>query len=85
MFTTRSSRLFDNDDDEKAADRLTMSALVSTNSSCHERRLYNGNGMILNHMTYKYLLNSRNVSTLKQVSKYIGIVYSECVCMYGKY
>ena len=42
-----------------------------------------GNGMIMNPLTYKHLLNSRNAITLKQMSKFIGIIFSKFV--YGKY
>ena len=37
-----------------------------------------GNGIIL---TYEHLLNSRNASTLKQISKFIGLIFSKCVYM----
>ena len=40
--------------------------------------------MILNHVTYKHLLNTRNASTLERVSKFIGIIFSEFVYN-GKY
>ena len=40
-----------------------------------------GNGMIMNPLTYKHLLNSRNSSTLKQISKCIGIIFSKFVYM----
>ena len=35
--------------------------------------------MIINSLTYKHLLNSRNASTLKQISKFIGIIFSKFV------
>ena len=38
-----------------------------------------GIGMIINSLTYKHLLNSRNASTLKQISKFIGIIFSKFV------
>ena len=41
-----------------------------------ERTKFIGNGMIMNPLTYKHLLNSRNSSTLKQISKFIGIIFS---------
>ena len=44
-----------------------------------ERTKFIGNGMILNPLTYKHLLNSRNSSTLKQISKFIGIIFSKFV------
>ena len=37
--------------------------------------------MIMNPLTYKHLLNSRNSSTLKQISKFIGIIFSKFVYM----
>ena len=37
--------------------------------------------MILNTVTYKHLLNSRNASTLKQISKFIGLIFSKFVYM----
>ena len=40
-----------------------------------------GNGMIMNPLTYKHLLNSRHSSTLKQISKFIGIIFSKFVYM----
>ena len=46
-----------------------------------ERTKFIGNGMITNPLTYKHLLNSRNASTLKQISKYIGIIFSKFVYM----
>ena len=44
-----------------------------------ERTKFIDNGMILNPLTYKHLLNSRNASTLKQISKFIGIIFSKLV------
>ena len=44
-----------------------------------ERTKFIDNGMILNPLTYKHLLNSRNASTLKQISKFIGIIFSKFV------
>ena len=44
-----------------------------------ERTKCIGNGMIMNPLTYKHLLNSRNASTLKQISKFIGIIFSKFV------
>ena len=44
-----------------------------------ERTKFIDNGMILNPMTYRHLLNSRNASTLKQISKFIGIIFSKFV------
>ena len=35
----------------------------------------------MNPLTYKHLLNSRNASTLKQISKFIGIIFSKFVYM----
>ena len=35
--------------------------------------------MIINSLAYKHLLNSRNASTLKQISKFIGIIFSKFV------
>ena len=35
--------------------------------------------MILNPVTYKHLLNSRNDSTLKQIAKFIGLIFSKFV------
>ena len=46
-----------------------------------ERTNFLGNGMILNPVTYKHLLNSRNASTLKQISKFIGLIFSKFVYM----
>ena len=46
-----------------------------------ERTKFIGNGMIMNPLTYKHLLNSRNSSTLKQISKFIGIIFSKFVYM----
>ena len=46
-----------------------------------ERTNFLGNGMILNPLTYKHLLNSRNARTLKQISKFIGIIFSKFVYM----
>ena len=45
-----------------------------------ERTKFIGSGMIINSLTYKHLLlNSRNASTLKQISKFIGIIFSKFV------
>ena len=44
-----------------------------------ERTKLIGNGMIINSLAYKHLLNSRNASTLKQISKFIGIIFSKFV------
>ena len=49
-----------------------------------ERTKFLDNEMIFNHVTYKHLLNSTNASTLKQVSKFIGTIFSEFVYN-GKY
>ena len=38
-----------------------------------ERMKFLGNGVISNPATYKHLLNSRNASTLKQISMFIGL------------
>ncbi len=46
-----------------------------------ERTKFLGNGTILNPVTYKHLLNSRNVSTLKQIAKFIGLIISKFVYM----
>ncbi len=46
-----------------------------------ERTKFLGNGMILNPVTYKHLLNSRNASTLKQITKFIGLIFSKFVYM----
>ena len=46
-----------------------------------ERTKFLGNGMILNPVTYKHLLNSRNASSLKQISKFIGLIFSKFVYM----
>ena len=46
-----------------------------------ERTKFLGNGMILNPVTYKHLLNSRNASTLKQIAKFIGLIFSKFVYM----
>ena len=46
-----------------------------------ERTKFLGNGMILNPLTYKHLLISRNASTLKQIAKFIGLIFSKFVCM----
>ena len=40
-----------------------------------------GNVMIMNPLTYKHLLNSRNANTLKQIFKLIGIIVSTFVYM----
>ena len=44
-----------------------------------ERTTFFGNGIILNPVTYKQLLNSRNASDLKQISKLIGLIFSKFV------
>ena len=49
-----------------------------------ERTKFIGNGMIINSLTYKHLLNSRNASTLKQISKFIGIIFSKFVGLYSE-
>ena len=41
-----------------------------------ERTKFIGNGMIMNPLTYKHFKNSRNASTLKQIFKFIGIIFS---------
>ena len=46
-----------------------------------ERTKFLGNWIILNPVTYKHLLNSRNASTLKQISKFIGLIFSKFVYM----
>ena len=46
-----------------------------------ERTKFIGNGMIMNPLTYKHLVNSRNSSTLKQICKFIGIILSKFVYM----
>ena len=46
-----------------------------------ERTTFLGNGMILNPVTYKHLLNSINASTLKQIFKFIGLIFSKFVYM----
>ena len=46
-----------------------------------ERTKFIGIGMIMNPLTYEHLLNSRNSSTLKQISKFIGIIFSKFVYM----
>ena len=38
-----------------------------------------GNGMILNRVSYKHLLNSRNASSLKQIAKFVGLIFSKFV------
>ena len=43
-----------------------------------ERTKFLGNGMILNPVTYKHILNSRNSSTL---AKFIGLIFSKFVYM----
>ena len=35
----------------------------------------------MNPLTYKHLLNSRNSSSLKQILKFIGIIFSKFVYM----
>ena len=44
-----------------------------------EQTKFLGNGMILNPVTYKQLLNSTNASALKQMSKFIGLTFSKFV------
>ena len=44
-----------------------------------ERTTFLGNGMILNPVSYKHLLNSRNASSLKQIAKFVGLVFSKFV------
>ena len=45
-----------------------------------ERTQFLGNRIILNPVTfYKQLLNSRNASALKQISKFIGLIFSKFV------
>ena len=46
-----------------------------------ERTTFLGNGMILNPVSYKHLLNSRNASSLKQIAKFVGLVFSKFVYM----
>ena len=46
-----------------------------------ERTKLLGNGMISNALTYKHLLNSRNAIILKQISKFIGLIFSKFVYM----
>ena len=46
-----------------------------------ERTKFLDNGMILKPVTYKHLLNSRNVCTLKQIAKCIGLIISKFVYM----
>ena len=44
-----------------------------------ERTTFLGNGMILNPVSYKHLLNSRNASSLKQIAKLVGLIFSKFV------
>ena len=44
-----------------------------------ERTTFLGNGMILNPVSYKHLLNSRNASSLKQIAKFVGLIFSKFV------
>ena len=44
-----------------------------------ERTTFLGNGMILNPVSYKHLLNSRNASSLKQIAKFAGLIFSKFV------
>ena len=44
-----------------------------------ERTTFLGNGMILNPVSYKHLLNSRNASSLKQIVKFVGLIFSKFV------
>ena len=44
-----------------------------------ERTTFLGNGMILNPVLYKHLLNSRNASSLKQIAKFVGLIFSKFV------
>ena len=46
-----------------------------------ERTTFLDNGMILNPVSYKHLLNSRNASSLKQIAKFVGLVFSKFVYM----
>ena len=46
-----------------------------------ERTTFLDNGMILNPVTYKHLLNSRNASSLKQIAKFVGLIFSKFVYM----
>ena len=46
-----------------------------------ERTTFLGNGMILNPVSYKHLLNSRNASSLKQIAKFVGLIFSKFVYM----
>ena len=44
-----------------------------------ERTTLLGNGMSLNPVSYKHLLNSRNASSLKQIAKFVGLIFSKFV------
>ena len=44
-----------------------------------ERTTFLGNGMVLNPVSYKHLLNSRNASSLKQIAKFVGLIFSKFV------
>ena len=46
-----------------------------------ERLKFHGNGMILNPVTYKHLLNSRNAISLKQIATFIGLIFTTFVYM----
>ena len=46
-----------------------------------ERTTFLGNGMILNPVSYKHLLNNRNASSLKQIAKFVGLIFSKFVYM----
>ena len=46
-----------------------------------ERTTFLGNGMILNPVSYKHLLNSRNASSLKQIAKFVGLIFPKFVYM----
>ena len=46
-----------------------------------ERTTFLGNGMILNPVSYKHLINSRNASSLKQIAKFVGLIFSKFVYM----
>ena len=66
--------------------RLVTNIIINCVCVCSyfnaERTKFLGNGMILNPVTYKHLLNSRNASTLRQIAKFIGLIFSKFV--YGK-
>ena len=68
---------------------LTLLACTQVGDECHylwvcsyfnaERTTFLGNGMILNPVSYKHLLNSRNASSLKQIAKFVGLIFSKFV------